>query len=83
MNRFTLLDFPMPNLGSPLFSPSNKTHALHTSCDDTYPHRVHLLRVGIFAVALIVRDSPDWMMFIMTAGSTFSKSFNNIRACPL
>jgi hypothetical protein len=80
MNRFTLLDFPMPNLGSPLFSPSNKTHALHTSCDDTYPHRVHLLKVGIFAVALIVRDSPT-TKYAISQSRTTTMPLNLNRAC--
>lgn len=33
--RFALEFFPIPNLGNPLFNPSNSTQALQIGCDDT------------------------------------------------
>ena len=52
----------MKYIGSPLFNPSNKTHALQSSLLDIYPQRVQKPWVGSFTSVLILKDSPDFII---------------------
>jgi len=64
----------MVTFAFPLLSLSSKTHALQTSFDETNPHSLQFIFVGIFTVALIVIYSAEWIMSIIDVGLTFSKS---------
>lgn len=54
----TLVDFPIPSFGSPLFKPSNIIQALQISWLDTNPQREQFLRSGSLIFSFISNVSP-------------------------
>jgi hypothetical protein len=74
---------PIASLGLPLFSPSSNMQALHSSLDETKPHYLHCILVGMvtFAVSILI-DSAEWIMSMIMEGRTFSKSLMSSRTWP-
>lgn len=50
---------PIPSCGRPLFRPSSSKHALHSSFDEMYPHRVQLAIVGNFVDSFACTDADN------------------------
>lgn len=55
---FTFELFPIPNFGSPLFSPSSMTQALQIRIDEMYLHRSHIPCFGILIPSRTESCSP-------------------------
>ena len=80
--RLPAVTFLIPSFSRPLFRPSRRMQAFHSTWLEIYPQWEHVPWIGILTSLLTARVSPEWMMSMIALGWINSKSFRNALAYP-